>query len=61
MVPTSALATVMPRLQGERCQVFVSAAVVPEITTVSKPNSRPPRAATTVLRISEEERVIGVL
>src|SRR4029077_1678039 len=50
MVPASALDTVTPSASGERWKRSVSAWVVPEITTVSKPNSRPPSAATTVLR-----------
>src|SRR5882724_5226979 len=50
MVPASALDTVTPSASGERWKRSVSACVVPEITTVSKPNSSPPSAATTVLR-----------
>src|SRR5438445_2683664 len=50
MVPASALDTVTPSASGERWKRSVSAWVVPEITTVSKPNSSPPSAATTVLR-----------
>src|SRR5438445_2063521 len=49
IVPHSALATVTPSRPGESWYVWVSAAVVPEITAVSNPNKRPPKAAITVL------------
>src|SRR5215468_12079928 len=48
-VPHSAIETVMPSRLGDRSKVLVSAAVAPAMTAVSKPNSRPPSAATTVL------------
>ena len=51
MVPARALETVTPSASGERWKSSVSAWVVPEMTTVSKPKSNPPSAATTVLRI----------
>src|ERR1700761_5897671 len=49
IVPNSATATVKPNPQPDSVKVFFNPAVVPEITAVSKPNSRPPSAATTVL------------
>src|SRR5579884_1427509 len=58
MVPISALATVNPRPCGLSSNFAVSAAVVPAMTAVSKPNSNPPSAATTVLLTSDEDRVI---
>src|SRR5690242_261004 len=48
-VPHKALDTVQPRAPGERLYTCVSARVAPEMTAVSKPNSRPPSAATIVL------------
>src|SRR2546422_6841621 len=48
-VPQRALATVMPNIPGESWKVCLRAPVVPEMTAVSKPNRRPPSAATTVL------------
>jgi hypothetical protein len=39
----------MPSRVGFKPNTVVKSAVVPAITAVSKPNSRPPRAATTVL------------
>src|SRR5580704_19388562 len=41
--------TVIPRLFDDRSKTCDSALVVPEMTAVSKPNSKPPNAATTVL------------
>src|SRR3954471_23548487 len=49
IVPHSALETVKPSAPGERPYVVLNARVVPAITAVSKPNSRPPSAATIVL------------
>jgi hypothetical protein len=49
IVPISALATVIPRLEG------LSAAVFPEITAVSKPKRSPPMDATMVLLINGED------
>src|SRR5690348_1618059 len=49
MVPINALATVKPSVNGVRANVSLSQSVVPEITAVSKPNSRPPNDATSVL------------
>src|SRR5208337_2669040 len=48
-VPKSALKTVNPSDQGESWNVTRKAPMVPAITAVSNPNSRPPKAATTVL------------
>jgi hypothetical protein len=48
-VPHKAAATVNPFQKGDRLYVAVRPLVVPEITTVSKPNSKPPKAATNVL------------
>src|SRR4029077_3822100 len=44
-----AMETVIPKLFEDRSKTCDSALVVPEITAVSNPNSRPPKAATTVL------------
>src|SRR5579875_695753 len=52
IVPSSAIETVKPRPHSDSAKVFFNPAVVPEITAVSKPNSSPPSAATTVLLIS---------
>src|SRR3989442_790640 len=49
MVPQSAIETVSPRDAAESWYSNVRACVVPAITAVSNPNSRPPRPATTVL------------
>ena len=49
MVPQSAIETVSPSDAAESWYSNVRACVVPAITAVSNPNSRPPRAATTVL------------
>lgn len=59
MVPISAVATVRPREKGESRKTSARACVAPEMTTVSKPNSRPPRAATTVLRRRQALSFIG--
>src|SRR5580700_1442191 len=48
-VPQIAMETVMPRLFDDRWKTCDSWPVVPEMTAVSNPNSRPPKAATTVL------------
>src|SRR5579862_2002030 len=48
-VPQIAIETVIPRLFDDRLKTCDSWPVVPEMTAVSNPNSRPPRAATTVL------------
>src|SRR6266404_9390008 len=48
-VPHSATETVKPSSPGDSAKVWIRLLVVPEITAVSKPNRRPPRAATTVL------------
>src|SRR6266496_1800521 len=48
-VPHSAAETVNPFSHGERLYAAVSPLVVPEMTTVSNPNSNPPKAATIVL------------
>src|SRR6476620_11151068 len=48
-VPQSATDTVIPRPLGESWNAVVSSAVAPAMTAVSNPNSKPPRAATTVL------------
>ena len=50
IVPTRALATVNPRVKLVSWKTSVSASVVPEMTAVSKPKSRPPSEATIVLR-----------
>jgi hypothetical protein len=55
IVPTSALATVNPSEKLLSWKTFVSASVVPEMTAVSKPKSRPPREATIVLKRSVAE------
>ena len=47
-VPQSALDTVRPSVPGVRPKTSVRARVAPAITAVSKPNRRPPRAATIV-------------
>src|SRR5881275_2681415 len=60
IVPQSALETVKPSAPGERPYVVVSACVVPAMTAVSKPNSRPPSAATTVLLSSVRLSFLGV-
>ena len=49
MVPHRALETVTPSMASERWKISFSAEVAPAITAVSKPKSRPPRAATIVL------------
>src|SRR5579883_1492013 len=49
IVPQSAQDTVTPSVAGLRWKTWVSAWVVPAMTAVSKPKSRPPRAATRVL------------
>ena len=59
MVPHSALATVKPSARSERWKVSVRARVVPAMTAVSNPNSKPPSAATTVLRTTWESSFIG--
>ena len=51
MVPHSALDTVIPRVAGVSPNTCVSEWVVPAITAVSNPKSRPPSAATSVLTI----------
>src|SRR5207344_335209 len=48
-VPQSATDTVIPSPLGESWNAAVRAAVAPAMTAVSNPNSKPPRAATTVL------------
>jgi hypothetical protein len=48
-VPNRALATVKPRSMGVSRYTSESVLVAPEMTTVSKPKRRPPRAATMVL------------
>src|SRR6202035_5610466 len=48
-VPQIAMETVMPRLFEDRLKTCDSWPVVPEMTAVSNPNSKPPKAATTVL------------
>src|SRR5436309_2809247 len=48
-VPQRPLATVIRNNFGESWEFCVRAAVVPEITAVSNPKRRPPRAATMVL------------
>src|SRR5579863_5108590 len=50
-VPNRALATVTPFKNAERANRWVRVSVVPEITTVSKPNTNPPSAATIALLI----------
>ena len=57
IVPTSALATVNPRVKLVSRKTSVSASVVPEMTAVSNPKSRPPSEATIVLkrRVAESE------
>src|SRR5512147_1424411 len=52
IVPISALETVKPRLASLRLKCDFSQSVVPEITAVSKPNRRPPKAATRALDIN---------
>jgi len=47
------MATVKPRLLGFSEKVVLKPAVAPAITAVSKPNSSPPSAATTVLLRSD--------
>src|SRR5436853_795995 len=59
IVPHSALATVTPSRPGESWYVWVSAAVVPEITAVSNPNQRPPHVAITVLLTNVALRLIS--
>src|SRR4051812_16590510 len=49
IVPIRALATVNPSSPPERPKTRFRASVVPEMTAVSKPKRKPPRAATTVL------------
>src|SRR5439155_19162465 len=49
-LPHCALATVVPSIGGVSPYVSVRARVVPAMTAVSKPKSKPPRAATTELR-----------
>src|ERR1700722_9664139 len=48
-VPQIAIETVIPKLFEDRWKTCESWPVVPEMTAVSNPNSRPPKAATTVL------------
>ena len=49
IVPIRALESVKPSRKFLSSKVFFNQSVVPEITAVSNPKSRPPRAATTVL------------
>ena len=49
-VPINALETVKPKLTAAECENCVSMCVVPAMTAVSKPKSRPPRAPTNVPR-----------
>jgi hypothetical protein len=49
IVPHRALETVIPRVAGVSANTCVSECVVPAITAVSNPKSRPPKAATSVL------------
>jgi hypothetical protein len=49
-VPHKAKETVMPSVTAERPKAEDIPWVAPEITAVSKPRRRPPRAATTVLK-----------
>ncbi len=51
IVPIKAMATVKPREFSFRPYVVLSASVVPEMTAVSKPKRKPPRAATMALPI----------
>src|SRR6266513_3877335 len=48
-VPQRAEETVIPSANGDKRKVSVRAWVVPEMTAVSNPKRRPPRAATIVL------------
>jgi len=48
IVPISALATVNPSHPADSPNTLLSQSVVPEMTAVSNPNSKPPNAATTV-------------
>src|SRR5207302_8581752 len=50
IVPMSAEATAKPRRKLSSANARWSASVVPEMTAVSNPNSRPPRAATSALK-----------
>ena len=49
MVPKIAEATVKPCQSSLSLKAFVRSSVVPEMTIVSKPNNRPPKAATSAL------------
>ncbi len=49
MVPIRAAATVKPSQNSSSANTCFRASVVPEMTAVSKPNNRPPKAATSVL------------
>src|ERR1700734_484492 len=53
-VPTNPIATVNPFSFGFNPYKRTSASIAPEITTVSKPKSKPPRAPVTVALISWE-------
>ena len=53
------MATVNPRVDSVRRKTDFRASVVPEITTVSNPNSSPPRAATIALPIRVPVRDAG--
>jgi hypothetical protein len=49
MVPSKAAETVIPSVVSLRWYFVFRSAIAPEITTVSKPKSSPPSAATTEL------------
>jgi hypothetical protein len=53
--------TVTPSVCGVSAKTCVNCCVVPEMTAVSKPNSRPPSAPTTVLRIRYPLRATKIL
>jgi hypothetical protein len=48
IAPSNAPATVRPSMKSVSASCFVSQSVAPETTAASKPNSRPPKAATIV-------------
>ena len=53
IVPSSAIDTVKPSSFAVRLKTWVSCCVVPAMTAVSNPKSKPPSAPTTMLRINK--------
>ena len=55
IVPMVAMATIMPSPKEDSAYRALSFSSAPEMTAVSKPNSRPPREATIALRMTRGE------